>query len=72
MSGMHFLTEIKGKKSLKEIPIIILTTTSDAKAIRETKELGVSDFLTKPNTYSALREILQIVLTYDHSANSHS
>jgi CheY-like chemotaxis protein len=72
MSGMHFLTEIKGKNSLKEIPVIILTTTSDEKAIRETKELGVSNFLTKPNTYSALREILRTVLTYDHSTNSHS
>jgi CheY-like chemotaxis protein len=70
MSGMEFLTELKEKKELKDIPVIILTTTSDAKTIQQTKSMGVNKFLTKPNKFSDLREILRSALTYDQLSGS--
>ncbi|MBI2722418.1 MAG: response regulator [Bacteroidetes bacterium] len=59
MSGQQFLTEIKKDDSLKEIPVIIFTTSSHAPTKKITKNLGAYDFITKPNRYEELKKILE-------------
>ena len=60
MSGQQFLAEFK--KLDLEIPIIILSTTANTATIRQTRELGAVDFITKPDKFDdlvvKLREIL--------------
>jgi CheY-like chemotaxis protein len=51
MSGTEFLRKVKACDVLKEIPIVVLTTSTDQRSIREAKELGASDFITKPNKF---------------------
>lgn len=62
MSGKEFLKEIKQIDRLKAIPVIIFSTSSNASMIAETKALGAVDFITKPNRFSELVEILQSVI----------
>lgn len=59
MNGKQFLQACQGMGSCKEIPVIILSTSSDQQTIRETRELGASDYITKPNRYSAWKEVIQ-------------
>jgi CheY-like chemotaxis protein len=61
-NGFQFLTEIKSNDNLKDIPIIVLSTSSADKTIQEAKALGAVDFITKPNNFSALKSILQNIL----------
>jgi CheY-like chemotaxis protein len=62
MSGSQFLAEIKKLDSLKDIPVIILSTSSDSNTIQQTKQLGATKFITKPETFDELVFVLKAVL----------
>ena len=62
MNGTEFLKAIAGKKAYQQIPIIILSTSSDSDTIAETIQLGAKEFITKPANYSDWETILRIVL----------
>jgi CheY-like chemotaxis protein len=58
MSGLEFLTEIKKKEGIKEIPIIIFSTSQLEDIILEAKAYGAHDFISKPNNFNDLKKIL--------------
>lgn len=58
MSGIEFLTEIKKQDNLKEIPVIIFSTSQLDHIINEAKDFGAQDFISKPNNFNDLKEIL--------------
>lgn len=64
MNGKQFLSEIKKNTNLKDIPVIILSTSSDESIIKEVKNLGASDFITKPNKLSMLEFRLREVFAH--------
>lgn len=66
MNGQQFLSAIKEKEVLKTIPVIIFSTSSHAATIQLTKDLGAYDFITKPNKYSELIEILTPLIDFKH------
>ena len=61
MNGIQFLTEIKKRETLRDIPVIILTTSSQPQLVDQTKSLGASDFITKPVSFNGYIEILQSI-----------
>ena len=62
MNGQQFLVEIKKIKELENIPIIIFSTSSHPGTIQLTKELGAADFITKPNNFDGLINILKPII----------
>ena len=62
MNGEQFLAEIKQEPQLKQIPVIIYSTTSHPATIKRTKEMGAFGFVTKPDKFSKLIEILKKIL----------
>jgi CheY-like chemotaxis protein len=63
MGGMQFLKEIKQSNTLKDIPVIIYTTSSNPGDIAKTKELGAVSFVTKPSRFSELCSFLQSLVS---------
>jgi len=61
MTGRDFLQAVKLQEALKEIPVIVLSDTSDEQTIQETKQLGACAFIPKPNTFSALKKYLLFI-----------
>ena len=62
MDGRKCLIELKLDNMFKEIPVVILTTSTSQKDIDDTKRLGAFYFLTKPSEYQKLqKEIVQII-----------
>jgi two-component system, response regulator len=57
--GREALAEIKADESLRRIPIVVLTTSSDEADIVATYDLGVSSFITKPVTFGALVDVMR-------------
>ena len=73
-SGKECLTEIRGHERLKNLPVIIYSTSSSQRDIDDTFELGASMYLTKPNSFGELKNAVHKVLQYDwsnHRENSH-
>jgi CheY-like chemotaxis protein len=54
INGMQCLAEIRKLQKLKDVPVVIYSTSSIPNDIEETKKLGAAHFLTKPSDYKAL------------------
>lgn len=59
MSGMEFLRIIKAQELLKDIPIVVLTTSDNEHDVSETSRLGVVKYLVKPVDYAEFVEALR-------------
>lgn len=62
MNGQQFLTEIKKDEELRKIPVVILSTSSNAATVTQVKQLGACHFFTKPGRFEDLVAILEKVL----------
>jgi CheY-like chemotaxis protein len=58
MNGHEFLAQLKQEEKLKDIPVIIFTTSSDSSIREMTLSMGAIDFLTKPNDFKDLIALL--------------
>jgi CheY-like chemotaxis protein len=67
MGGFQFLKEIKQTDTLKDIPVIIYSTSSNPGDIAKTKELGAVSFITKPSRFSELCNLLHSILSSSSS-----
>jgi DNA-binding NtrC family response regulator len=62
MSGQQFLSELNKRDALSQIPVIILSTSSNIETINQTKALGAKSFFTKPNNFKDLKNLLFKIL----------
>ena len=62
--GRQALQEIKGNPTLRQIPIVVLTTSRAEEDIFRSYDLGVSSFITKPVTFVALIELVKTLGKY--------
>lgn len=60
-SGVEVLEEIKSDKSLRKIPVIILTTTDDDATIDALYDNHANAFVTKPTTVDQFIEMIESV-----------
>ena len=56
--GREALKEIKGDPKLRQIPVIVLTTSKAEEDIFRTYNLGVNSFITKPVAFESLVQIM--------------
>jgi CheY-like chemotaxis protein len=65
MNGYECLQQIKKSDALKQIPVIIFTTTNNPKEAERTRQMGAYRFLTKTSDFKKLKlqlgEILQTI-----------
>ena len=58
MDGLEFLKKIREKKDHQKLPICILTTETEDKALEEAKKLGADAFVIKP---AAKDQVLSLI-----------
>jgi CheY-like chemotaxis protein len=63
-SGLEVLEEIKQDPALRTIPVVLLTTSRAPEHIARSYELGGSGFVTKPNTFSELVDLMRAIERY--------
>lgn len=62
--GREALREIKADPALRQIPIIVLTTSKAEADIYQSYDLGANSFITKPVTFASLVEVMKILGKY--------
>ncbi len=62
--GRQALKEIKGDPELRNIPVVILTTSKAEEDILRSYDLGVNSFITKPVTFDGLVDIMKMLGRY--------
>ncbi len=68
MDGKQCLRKIKTIPELQLIPIIMYSTSTNTREIRECYRLGAVDFLIKPNSYEKL--VNDLISVFDFSRRS--
>ena len=62
--GREALQEIKADSELRQIPIVVLTTSKAEEDIYRTYDLGANSYITKPVTFESLVEVMKILGRY--------
>lgn len=63
-SGLQALAEIKGSLTLRQIPVVVLTTSNQDEEIQRSYDLGASSFVTKPVRFETLVEVMDSINRY--------
>lgn len=71
-NGLECLKEIRSDKKLKGISIAIYSTSGTEKDMEETFRNGANVYITKPNDFNILKQILEkvVVTTYQYQDQS--
>jgi CheY-like chemotaxis protein len=64
MNGIEFLGVAKVDSSLKEIPVIVLTTSSEERDIVESYRLSVAGYIIKPVDYMKFLDVIRTIQAY--------
>jgi CheY-like chemotaxis protein len=64
MDGREVLREIKSDPKLKDIPVVVLTTSKAEEDVARTYSLGVNSYITKPVKFSALVKVMKTLGEY--------
>jgi CheY-like chemotaxis protein len=59
MDGYQVLEHMKADPRTKQIPVVVLTTTDDAREVARCYELGCSVYITKPVEYESFSAAIQ-------------
>lgn len=59
MNGFQFLKLIKNSTGLKEIPVVVFSTSNSSHDKSESLSLGAIDFVSKPNEFTQYCEVLK-------------
>jgi CheY-like chemotaxis protein len=64
MNGIEFLGIAKKDKQLKQIPVIVLTTSLDEIDRIDTFSLGIAGYMVKPVDYKQFVEVIKAIKLY--------
>ncbi|MGB3946137.1 MAG: response regulator [Candidatus Saccharimonadales bacterium] len=62
--GREALREIKSDDNLRNIPVVVFTTSKAEEDIYKSYQLGVNSFITKPVTFDNLTEVMRALGNY--------
>jgi CheY-like chemotaxis protein len=62
-NGLECLAEIKGDEKLKDLPIIIFSTSLDTEIVNNLYKKGASFYIRKPGDFSKLKKVIENALT---------
>lgn len=62
--GREAMKEIKSDEHLRMIPVVVLTTSKAEEDVLRTYDLGVSSFIVKPVTFTALVDVMKTLSKY--------
>jgi len=62
--GREALMEMKSDPALRQIPVIVLTTSKAEEDVFRSYDLGANSFITKPVTFGALVDLMKVLGRY--------
>jgi len=64
-NGFQCLEEIRNIPKLKDIPIVIFSTTTNDEAVNKTYQHGANNYVCKPHSFELLVKAIETVLTLE-------
>lgn len=64
MNGKEVLKRIKSIDKLRFLPVVVFSTSSSEKEVKEVYELGANTFIVKPSTYQQVFDVAKNIYDY--------
>lgn len=64
-NGFECLSEIRNHPKLKDIPIVVFSTSSNNDIVNRTYQQGANYYICKPQSYAMLKRAIEFVLSLD-------
>ena len=64
MGGKEFLRNIKSQEKLKQIPVIIVTTSDSERDIQDSYKLQAAGYIHKPSSLNDFKQVVQEIKQY--------
>lgn len=64
-SGFEVLQEVKSTESLKDLPVVIFSTSNDQGNITRSMQMGANFYVTKPTSFESLKKSIEHTLQID-------
>lgn len=64
IDGLEVLRQIKQDDKLKKIPIVVFTTSSNPKDIKNCYQYGVNSYIVKAINFAQLKQDIQLLMDY--------
>ena len=64
MGGKEFLKHLKTKEYLKQIPVVVLTTSNSEKDIKDSYRLQAAGYIHKPSSLNDFKQVMQDIKSY--------
>ncbi len=68
LTGFDVLQSVRNNDALKNLPVVIFTTSSDERTIAKSRDLGASFFLPKSASFPQLKKSIEHALSIDWSS----
>lgn len=62
--GREVLEEVKATKRLRQVPVVVISASSDPRTIAECYRRGASGYVVKPMDFSRLEELVRNIKSY--------
>ncbi len=69
-NGFEVLGEIRQRDDLKDLPVIVYSTSDNPDIIKKSMDLGANLYAVKPTTFSGLKQLIEKVIAMDWSVSS--
>ena len=69
-NGFECLTEIRVTESLKDLPVIIFSTSFDKEVVRQLYNNGAQYYIRKPSEFSLLKKIIHHAISFTAAADA--
>lgn len=67
LNGRELLTEIRGDEKLREIPVVVATSSPQHEEMIRGEHLQVEDYITKPIDFAAFIELIKRLKSHLHA-----
>lgn len=64
MGGMEFLKSIKSNEELKQIPVVVLTTSNSNRDVEESYRLQAAGYVHKPGSLGEFKQVMKDIGDY--------
>lgn len=64
IDGRQVLEKLKGSEKFRSIPVVVLTTSADAKDVQQCYSIGASTYIQKPVSFDGLTEAIRTMKDY--------
>jgi len=68
LNGFEFLEGIRESNKLKDLNVIVHTTSDNKEDIKKSRALGISGYFVKSVDYGIFKETLQCIVSYWHKS----